>query len=124
MLTLIVTILHGKIKNEIPLKIVGDAANKNIINFICWYAFVTKAYNQNSTHPAVAEYLPDVKAEYLNMCKGTYQVTPVVVFLMTMYNACFMYKTNNTNNLLIKALEHFDMTPNLDDNTFFKTMSE
>jgi hypothetical protein len=124
MLPLIVTILDGKIKNDIPSKIVEDATNKNMINFICWYAFVTRAYNQNSTQPAVAEYLPGVKAEYLNMCKGTYQVIPVVVFLMTMYNACFIYQTNNTNNLLIKALESFDMTPNLDDNTFFKTMSE
>jgi hypothetical protein len=72
----------------------------------------------------VAEYLPDVKAEYLNMCKGTHQVIPVAVFLMTMYNACFMFQTNNTDNLLIKALEQFDLTPTLDDNTFFKTMSE
>jgi hypothetical protein len=124
MLPLIVTILHGKIKNEIPSKIVRDATNKNMINFIRQYAFVTRAYNQNSTRPVVAEYLPDVKAEYLNMCKGTYQVIPVAVFLMTMYNACFMYQTVNTNNLLIKALEHFDMMPNFDDNTFFKTMSE
>ncbi len=124
MLPLIVAILHGKIKNEILSKIVQDATNKNMINFICRYAFVTRAYNHNSTHPAVAEYLPDVKAEYLNMCKDTYQVIPVAVFLMTMYNGCFMYLTDNTNNLLIKALEHFDMTPNLDDNTFFKTMSE
>jgi hypothetical protein len=35
----IVTVLHAKIKNEILLKIVADATNKNVINFICWYAF-------------------------------------------------------------------------------------
>jgi hypothetical protein len=93
MLPLIITILRGKIKNEIQSKIVGDATNKSMINFICWYAFVTRAYNQNSTHPVVAEYLPGVKAEYLNMCKGTNKVIPVAVFLMTMYNACFMYQT-------------------------------
>jgi hypothetical protein len=72
----------------------------------------------------VAEYLPEVKAEYLNMCKGTYQVIPVAVFIiiMMLYNACFMFQTNKTDNMLIKALEQFDMTPNVDDNTFFKTM--
>ena len=90
MLPSILTILHAKIKNEIPSKIVRDATNKNMINFICRYKFVTRAYNQNSTHPAVAEYLPDIKVEHLNMCKGTYQVIPVAVFLMTMYNACFI----------------------------------
>jgi hypothetical protein len=124
MLPSIVTILHAKIKNEIPSKIVADATNKNMINFICRYAFLTRAYNQNSTHPAVAEYLPEVKAEYLNMCKGTYQVIPVAVFIMTLYNACFMFQTDKTDNMLIKALEWFDMTPNVDDNTFFKTMSK
>jgi hypothetical protein len=105
MLPWIVTILHAKIKNEIPLKIVGDATNKNMINFICRYTFLTRAYNQNSTHPAVAEYLPEVKAEYINRCKGTYQVIPVAVCLMALYNACFMFQTNKTDNMLIKALE-------------------
>jgi hypothetical protein len=72
----------------------------------------------------VAEYLPEVKAEYLNMYKGTYRVIIVAVFIMTLYNACFMFQTNKTDNMLIKALERFDMTPNVDDNTFFKTMSK
>jgi hypothetical protein len=39
MLPSIVTILHAKIKNEIPSKIVADATYKNMINFMCWYAF-------------------------------------------------------------------------------------
>jgi hypothetical protein len=91
-----------------------------MINFICRYAFLTRAYNQNSTHPAVAEYLPEVKAEYLNTCKGTYQVIPVAVFIMTLYNACFMFQKDKMDNLLIKGLERFDMMPNVDDNAFFK----
>jgi hypothetical protein len=33
-----------------------------------------------------------------------------------------MFQTNKTDNMLIKALERFDMTPNVDDNTFFKTI--
>ncbi len=76
-----------------------------MINFTCGYAFLTRAYNQNSTHTAVAEYLPEVKAEHLNTCKGTYQVIPVAVFIMTLYNACFMFQKNKMDNLLIKALE-------------------
>ena len=90
-----------------------------MINFICRYAFLTRAYNQNSTHPAVAEYLLEVKAEYLNMCKGTYQVIPVAVFIMMLYNACFMFQKDKMDNLMIKALEGFDLTPNIDDNAFF-----
>jgi len=72
----------------------------------------------------VVDYLPEVKSEYLNMCKGIYQVIPVAVFIMTLYNACFMFQKDNTDNLMIKALERFDLTPNIDDGAFFKTMSE
>ena len=36
----------------------------------------------------------------------------------------FMFQTDKTDNMLIKALEWFDMMPNVDDNTFFKTMSK
>ena len=124
MLPSIITMLHAKMKKEIPSKIVSDTTNKAMINFTCRYAFLTRAYNQNSTHMAVAEYLPEVKAEYLNSCKGIYQVIPLAVFVMTLYNACFMFQNEKTDNLMIKALERFDLTPNIDDNAFLKTMSE
>ena len=124
MLPSIITMLHAKINKEIPSKIVSDPTNKALINFTCRYAFLTRAYNQNSTHTSVVDYLPEVKSEYLNMCKGTYQVIPVAVFIMTLYNACFMFQKDKTDNLMIKALERFDLTPNVDDNAFFKTMSE
>jgi hypothetical protein len=124
MLPSIITMLHAKMRKEIPSKIVSDTTNKAMINFTCRYAFLTRAYNQNSTHIAVAEYLPEVKAEYLNSCKGTYQVIPLAVFIMTLYNACFMFQKEKTDNLMIKALERFDLTPNIDDNAFLKTMSE
>ena len=124
MLPSIITMLHAKIKKEIPSKIVSDPTNKAMINFTCRYAFLTRAYNQNSTHISVVDYLPGLNAEYLNMCKGTYQVIPVAVFIMTLYNACFMFQKDKTDNLMIKALERFDLTPNIDDNAFLKTMSE
>jgi len=124
MLPSIITMLHAKMKKEIPSKIVSDTTNKAMINFTCRYAFLTRAYNQNSTHMAVAEYLPEVKAEYLNSCKGIYQVIPLAVFVMTLYNACFMFQNEKTDNLMIKALERFDLTTTIDDNAFLKTMSE
>ncbi len=105
MLPSVITIVHAKTKKEIPSKIVSNPTNKKMINFTCRYAFLTRAYNQNSTHTAVAEYLPEVKAEYLNTCKGTYQLIPVAVFIMTLYNACFMFQKDKMDNLLIKALE-------------------
>ncbi len=118
MLPSVITILHAKIKKEIPSNFVSDPTNKKMINFTCRYTFLTRAYNQNSTHTAVAEYLPEVKAEYLNTCKGTYQVIPVAVFIMTLYNACFMFQKDKMDNLLIKTLEQFDMMPNVLGNPY------
>ncbi len=43
---------------------------------------------------------------------------------MMLYNACFMFQKEKTDNLMIKALEQFDLTPNIDDNAFLKTMSD
>ena len=35
-----------------------------------------------------------------------------------------MFQKDKTDNLMIKALERFDLTPNIDDCAFFQTMSE
>jgi hypothetical protein len=84
-----------------------------------------KGYNNNTLHPAEEFYLPtDVKAQFLNDCVEKYQVLPVTVLLITLYNSCFMLKEKKDDNDLIKALERVNLTPGLDDNTFFSTMSK
>jgi hypothetical protein len=95
-----------------------------MINYIFRYIYATKSHNQNTLHPAVKMYLPEVTGEHLNACTSKYQVILVSVFLMTLYNTCFMFQEDKTDNMLIKALEHFNLTPNLDDETFFTTLSK
>jgi hypothetical protein len=69
-------------------------------------------------------YLPEMTGEYLNACTGKYLVIPVSVFLMILYNACFMFQQDKTDNRLIKVLERFTLTPNLEDEMFFTTLSK
>jgi hypothetical protein len=95
-----------------------------MINYICRYIYATNLHNQNTLHPAVKMYLPEVTGEYLNTCTGKYQVIPVSVFLMTLYSTCFMFQQDKTDNMLIKALDCFNLIPNLDDETFFTTLSK
>jgi len=78
-----------------------------MINFVCRYAYGTREYNQNLLHVVALSYLPDIYTDnsYLNNCKGIYQVMPVAVFLMTCYNACFMFQIDKTDNLMIETLE-------------------
>jgi hypothetical protein len=124
MIPIIVTTLHAKKKNDIIPNVVSDNLNHRMINYICSYIYATKLHNQNTLHPADEMYLPEVTGEYLNACIGKYQVIPVSVFLMTLYNACFMFQEDKTDNMLIKALERFNLTPNLDDEMFFTTLSK
>jgi hypothetical protein len=125
MIPMIVTILHAKKKNDTLSNVVSDELNKNMINYICRYIYGMKGYNNNTLHPAVEFYLPtDVKAQFLNDCVEKYQVLPVTVFLITLYNSCFMFQEKKDDNDLIKALERVNLTPGLDDNTFFSTMSK
>jgi hypothetical protein len=87
----IVTILFAKANNKPMSSMIGDSTNKAVINFICRYRYATKPFNQNAVHGAITTYLFEVTSEmtHLNNCKGVYQVIPVTVFLMTLYNGCF-----------------------------------
>ena len=123
----IITILHAKEANELISKTAEKDINTTMINFVCRYAYATREYNQNTIHSAAMKYLPDIYSNensYLNSCKGIYQVMPVAVFLMTCYNACFMFQENKTDNLMIETLERLDLMPNLNNSSLLQTFSK
>jgi hypothetical protein len=122
----IITILHAKETNELISKTAQKQLNTAMVNFVCRYGYGTREYNQNSLHTAALTYLPDIYTDnsYLNNCKGIYQVMPVSVFLMTCYNACFMFQIDKTDNLMIETLERLDLTPNLDNPSLLQTFSK
>ncbi len=107
LISCIFTILHAKMKNELISKIACDDKNKKMINVIYRYAYATRVYNQNSLHAGIKLYLPELDAEnfYLNMCRGTNQILPIMVFLMTMYNACFIFQIDKKENMLTGTME-------------------
>ena len=48
----------------------------------------------------------------------------LLLFMMMLYNACFTYQEDKSNNLLISALDGFDVVSSIDDDTFMNTFSE
>jgi hypothetical protein len=122
----IVTILFAKANNKPMSSMIGNSTNKAIINFICRFGYATKSYNQNAVHGAIRTYLPEVtfKMTHLNNCKGVYQVIPVTVFLMTLYDACFMFQTDKSVNMMMETLQQFDLIPNLDNTSLLGTLSK
>jgi hypothetical protein len=51
-------------------------------------------------------------------------VIPVTLFLVVLYNACFMFQDANDTNLLIMALDTFDLGANVGQEKFITTFSE
>ena len=49
---------------------------------------------------------------------------PVTLFLVVLYNACFMFQENNDTNLLITALDTFDLGADVGPDKFVTTFSE
>ncbi len=53
-------------------------------------------------------------ASYVNGCGGKEQSIPVTMFLVMLYNACFMYQSDKRSHLLITALDTFDLGASVD----------
>jgi hypothetical protein len=63
-------------------------------------------------------------ATYINGCTDKVQIIPVTMFLVMLYNACFMYQSNKNSNLLISMLDTFDLGASVDHENFMNTLSE
>jgi hypothetical protein len=61
---------------------------------------------------------------YINGCTGKYQIIPVTMFLVVLYNACFMFQEDKETNMLITALDTLDLGADVDHEKFMNTLSE
>ena len=64
-------------------------------------------------HGAYSKYV-EMTAQYIYGCTGDIQTIPVTMFLVMLYNACFMYQKDKKSNMLIKALDTFDLGASVD----------
>ncbi len=61
---------------------------------------------------------------FINNCDNWNSIIPVTVFLVLLFNACFMYQPKAGTNLLITALNRFDYGMSLTDDTFMNTLNK
>jgi hypothetical protein len=66
----------------------------------------------------------NMMATYVNGCGGEKQSIPVTMFLVMLYNACFMYQSDKRSHLLITALDTFNLGASVDYEKFMNTLSE
>ncbi len=61
---------------------------------------------------------------YINKCDDMNRIIAVTMFLVMLFNACFIYQPKKDTNLLILALNRFEYGMTLTDDTFMNTLSK
>lgn len=105
--------------------LVTNNTKMNMIHALTRVAYGMKKNPSVQLHPAVYHYCTEAnETEYTQALVGIHIVIPVTVFLVTLYNASFMFDVNKSRNLLVSALKRFDLGSTVGDNTFMNTMSK
>jgi hypothetical protein len=121
----IVLHLSSKAKSVEISKILGGDFEVNVINFVARYGNYTRKSPFLTIHGAYTKYIEVMTdVTYITGLTGDSQIVPVTMFLVMLYNACFMFQKNNETNLLTTALDTLDLNADVDHEKFMSTMSE
>ena len=75
-------------------------------------------------HGAYIHYTKVKNVLYVSDCQDKEQIIPFTLFLTMLFNACFTYQESNARNMLVDALDTFDLKSTLHDDTFMNTLSK
>jgi hypothetical protein len=100
----IVYTLQARLSGILVKDILNEVEITNAIQYITRYCYATRSAPFTTMHGACADYNITHKP-WLNSCEGDDEVIPVTVLLVSMYNACYTFQSDeNKDNLLILAL--------------------
>jgi hypothetical protein len=116
--------LSTKLKNDAIHNRIGQPEDAKLIKLLTRYGYATRAAPFWKLHGAYGKYTNMQNVNYINNCGDWNRIIPVTVFLVMIFNACFMYQPKADTNLLITALNGFYYGMSLTDNTFMTTLSE
>jgi hypothetical protein len=121
-----VYLLSTKLQKKVLNDQLGADLELNLIHYITRFGYGMRRGPHVTIHGACSRYttLPDT-TNYIQGCfDNVNRIIPVTIFMMMLYNACFTYQKDKSTNLLISALEKFDVVSSIDDDTFMNTFSE
>ena len=116
--------LSTKHKNDASHNCIGQAEEVKLIHFLTRYGYATRAAPFCKLHVASGKYTNMQNVNYFNNCNNWNRIIPVTVFLVMLFNACFMYQPKADTNLLITALNGFDYGMSLTDDMFMSTVNK
>ncbi len=103
----------------------GQNQEMNLIHFITRFGYATQRGPYLTIHEAYTQYTTLNLMKYIQVCPvNVNQIIPVMLFLVVLYNECFTYQDDKTENLLITALDRFDLGSTVDDDTFTNTFGD
>jgi len=111
-------------KNVRVNTLLGNEFEVKLINFIARYGNYMRKSPYVTIHGAYSRYIEMTDPTYVNNCTGNSQVILVTLFLVALYNACFMFQEDKENNLLVSALDTFDLGADVGQEKFITTFSE
>jgi hypothetical protein len=119
--------LHSKLSGHVLKEILNNDDVIKIINYITRYCYATRSSPYVTMHGACQDYGIPIK-QYLSSCEGEFEILPVTVLLVSMYNACYTFQptTDKRENLLTLALEKLELGSRgaITEKAFVRTLSK
>jgi hypothetical protein len=116
--------LSTKLKNDVIHNRIGQIEEAKLIKFLTRYGYATRANPYCKIHGAYGKYTNMQNMTYINNCDNWNSIILVTMFLVMLFNACFMYQPMADTNLLITALNRFDYGMSLTEDMFMNTLSK
>jgi hypothetical protein len=94
-----------------------------LIQFLLRFQYATRKGQTMMLHVANTHYCHGInETKFLQGCLSYYCIIPVTLFLTTLSNACMTYQEDKTTNLLISALNRFNIGATVQDEIFMNTL--
>ncbi len=117
--------LSTKLKNNAIHNHIGQAEEVKLIHFLTRCGYATRAAPFCKLHGAYGKYTRNMQnVNYINKCNDWNRIIPVTVFLVMLFNACFIYQPKADTNLVITGLNGFVYGMSLTDDMFMSTLSK
>jgi hypothetical protein len=100
--------LSTKLKNNAIHNCIGQPEEVKLIRFLTRYVYATRAAPFCKLHGACGRNTNMQNVKCINNCDDWNRIIPVTMFLVMLFNACFMYQPKADTNLLIMAMNGFD----------------
>ena len=116
--------LSTKLKNNVIHNRVGQVEEVKLIKFLTRYGYATRANPYCKIHGAYGKYTNMQNITYINSCDNCNRIIPVTMFLVMLFNACFMYQHKADTNFPYHSMNRFDYGMSLTNNAFMNTLSK